>query len=158
MAAHSLEDEVARNQLALVIKGGNIGKEVFIYALKKALEARNNLSGAVSFKQLQQVSGMGKLVPVPIDQSNIQMFEQHAKHYGVAFALKQNQETGDHHVFFRAKDQQQIDLAFKACIKEQMNTPQKPSIKAELEQSKAQAKTQDREPEKTKDKVPTLDR
>ena len=103
--------------------------------------------GKVTVKELaKQNAGM---VNIEITDKNIKSFERYARKYGINYALKKDKskEPPVYLVFFKGRDQDALNAAFREFSQKQIQKANKPSIHKRLAAYRAMM------PKKTKDKV-----
>ena len=101
----------------------------------------------VTVKELaKQNAGM---VNIEITDKNIKSFERYARKYGINYALKKDKskEPPVYLVFFKGRDQDALNAAFREFSQKQIQKANKPSIHKRLAAYRAMM------PKKTKDKV-----
>ena len=98
----------------------------------KKAERKANPQGKITVKQLaKQNAGM---VNIEITPKNIKSFERYARKYGVNYALKKD-KTKDppvYLVFFKGRDQDALNSAFREFTQYHMKRANKQSIKKRL--------------------------
>ena len=97
-------------------------------------------------KIVKQNAGM---VNIEITDKNIKSFERYARKYGINYALKKekSKEPPVYLVFFKGRDQDALNAAFREFSQKQIQKANKPSIHKRLAAYRAMM------PKKTKDKV-----
>ncbi|MCU2172813.1 PcfB family protein, partial [Enterococcus faecium] len=89
-------------------------------------------------------------------EANIGAFKPCAKKYGVDFTLRKDKTTQPPHyvVIFKAKDADNLDLAFREFTAKTLSKEQRPSIRKVLSavKQKAAAQTKQRAKEKIKER------
>ena len=101
----------------------------------------------VTVKELaKQNAGM---VNIEITDKNIKSFERYARKYGINYALKKDKSKDPpvYLVFFKGRDQDALNAAFREFSQKQIQKANKPSIHKRLAAYRAMM------PKKTKDKV-----
>lgn len=100
------------------------------------------------------------LKSIEISEKNIKDFEKTAKKYNLEYALKKDVKTDPptYFVFFKGKDLDVIDFAFREYLKDSMEKAKesKPSIRKALKKMVDKAKTMNKTRDKLKDKEPSL--
>jgi len=100
------------------------------------------------------------LKSIEISEKNIKDFEKTAKKYNLEYALKKDIKTDPptYFVFFKGKDLDVIDFAFREYLKESMEKAKenKPSIRKALKKMLDKAKAMNKTRDKLKDKEPSL--
>ena len=88
--------------------------------------------GKITVKELaKQNAGM---VNIEITSKNIKSFERHARKYGINYALKKD-KTKDppvYMVFFKGRDQDALNAAFRAFTQKEIQKANRPSIRKRL--------------------------
>lgn len=115
---------------------------------QKSVEKKNQPKhGKVTVKELaKQNAGM---VNIEITNKNIKSFERYARKYGINYALKKDKskEPPVYLGFFKGRDQDALNAAFREFSQKQIQKANKPSIHKRLAAYRAMM------PKKTKDKV-----
>lgn len=95
---------------------------------KGQLETRKK----ISLKELSKK--YDGLKSIEINENNIRGFEKTAKKYGIEYALKKDKTTEPptYIVFFKGKDTDILDTAFKEFIGNEMDKDKRPSLKQAL--------------------------
>ena len=98
--------------------------------------------------------GQASLTNIEITEQNIKAFSAVAKKYDIDYALKKDPSTYPPHyyVFFKAKDKDQLQPAFKEFTAMTLGRENRPTIRERLAQAQEQSKTKHREREKVKTK------
>lgn len=160
-----MQEEVTQKTIALSIKTTKLTAAVLRTALKKFLDAQkqkgNNpyVKGKQSVKELVgQNAGVSN---IEINDSNIKAFERVAKKYGMDFAVqKDKSETPPKYlVYFKGRDTDVINQAFREFVGKQMKKQQKPSIMEKLTHFKdvqSQGMNRERAREHQKDRGQSL--
>lgn len=161
-----MEEEVTQKTIALSVKATKVTADVLRMMLRKYLagqkqKGRNPYKkGKQTYNQLQK-QGIG-LRHIDITDDNIKSFERVAKRYKIDFALEK-EDTGKnpptYYVFFKAPDEDTINLAFKKFVGKQMQRKDKPSIMEKLEHFKdvvAKGMNRERSREHKKDRGQSL--
>lgn len=123
-------------------------------AQRKAQQQNKKQHGKMSVKQL--VSSGSGVSNIEITDQNIKSFERIARKYGIDFSLKKDKSKVPprYIVFFRGKDTDVVNQAFKEYVAGQTKSKSKPSIKKRLAHykeivaksiKKSRNKTKDRE-------------
>lgn len=133
-----MEEEVTQKTIALSIKTAKVTTDVLRMMLRKYLAAQHQKGknpykqGKQTYEQLKK-QGVG-LSNIQITDGNIKSFERVAREYKLDFALKR-EKTGNpptYYVFFKAPDNDTMNLAFKKFVGDQMKKKDKPSIMEKL--------------------------
>ena len=154
-----MQEEVTQKTIALSMKTGKLTAQVLQAALKKYLQHRAKGKtmlhhGQQSLKQLKKHGAA--LSNIEITEANIGAFKPCAKKYGVDFTLRKDKTTQPPHyvVIFKAKDADNLDLAFREFTAKTLSKEQRPSIRKVLSavKQKAAAQTKQRAKEKIKER------
>jgi hypothetical protein len=148
-----MEEEVNQKTVALVVNTSKMTASVLKHAIEKKLQSdkqkRIGRKNAAVVKKQNQVhkgkmsvkevvsSGSG-VSNIELADSNIKSFERIASKYGLDFSLKKDKsrEPPRYIVFFRGKDTDVINQAFKEFVAKQTRSKDKPSIKKRLQHYK----------------------
>ncbi|MEG0154932.1 MAG: PcfB family protein [Lachnospiraceae bacterium] len=160
-----MEEEVTQKTIALTIKATKLTADVLKAALRKFLAAQRQKSknpykvGKQTVKELtKQNAGVSN---IEISDGNIKSFERIAKKYGIDFALKKDKtDTPPKYlVFFKGRDTDALNQAFREYVGKQMKKNDKPSIRRQLAYFKeiiAKGKNRERAKEHQKDRGQSL--
>ena len=116
-------------------------------SVEKKAQKNQPKQGKVTVKELaKQNAGM---VNIEITDKNIKSFERYARKYGINYALKKDKskEPPVYLVFFKGRDQDALNAAFREFSQKQIQKANKPSIHKRLATYRAMM------PKKSKDKV-----
>ena len=130
------------------VPGGKIQKSVkYSKNFIQLISGSQPKQEKVTVKELaKQNAGM---VNIEITDKNIKSFERYARKYGINYALKKDKskEPPVYLVFFKGRDQDALNAAFREFSQKQIQKANKPSIHKRLAAYRAMM------PKKTKDKV-----
>lgn len=161
-----MQDEINTKVVALVIRTGSqsakLTSQVLMEAMKKFIEQnRHQGDGIRHGKQtvgqlMRQNTGLTNL---EITDQNIKSFERIARKYNIDFALQRDKSspTPKYLVFFKARDVDVMQAAFKDYVALQVNPDQKPSVRKALEIMRNRTMNQ-KQHEKVKEKERGLER
>ncbi len=95
-----------------------------------------------------------ELTNIEITDNNIRSFEKVARKYGITYSLKKDRSSDPprYLVFFRAKDVDVMEAAFKEYTGATLPLEKKRSIRKRLQKAIGISKTKHREREKVKEK------
>lgn len=142
-----MQEEITEKSIALVVENGKMTGSV----LKELLEAylrekeKNKLPKVTKVKRkktsLKKLSEKyDGLKSIEINDKNIKEFEKTAKKYGIEYALKKDKTTDPptYIVFFKGKDTDILDAAFKDFLGKEMDKDKekRPSLMALLKKMK----------------------
>lgn len=133
-----MEEEVTQKTIALTIQTTKLTANTLKDAIRKFLDGQKQKErnpyqrGKQSVKQLMdQNTGVSN---IEISDSNIKSFERVAKKYGIDFAVKKDR-TGNppkYLVFFKGRDTDVLNQAFREFVSGQLAKKEKPSIQQKL--------------------------
>ena len=115
--------------------------------MEKKAQKNQPKQGKITVKELaKQNAGM---VNIEITNRNIKSFERYARKYGINYALKKDKSKDPpvYLVFFKGRDQDALNAAFREFSQKEIQKANKPSIHKRLAAYRAMM------PKKTKDKV-----
>ena len=144
-----MQEEVTQKTVTFCIRATKITADL----LKKVLVAylRHQKQKSVEKKAQKNQPKQGKVTvkDIEITDKNIKSFERYARKYGINYALKKDKskEPPVYLVFFKGRDQDALNAAFREFSQKQIQKANKPSIHKRLAAYRAMM------PKKTKDKV-----
>lgn len=154
-----VQEEITQGVISLSVEAGKMTADLLQKAVKKVLEEMQKKPSQRSLHQgkqtLHQLKQHGaSLTNIEITEQNIKAFSAVAKKYDIDYALKKDPTTEPPHyyVFFKAKDKDQLQPAFKEFTAMTLGREKRPTIRERLAQAQEQAKTQHRQREKVKTK------
>lgn len=157
-----MQEELTKKIIALSIKSSKMTAKVLAKGMKYYMTNRSSRTikhGQQTYEELY--SSGATLQNIEINRSNIGSFTPIAKRYGIDFALKKNPTEDRYLVFFKAKDINIIDQAFKdftiQVTKQKEAVKSRESIFVKLERYKKQIAENQKareQTEKTKAKKP----
>ena len=165
-----MQEDINRQTITLCISGGKLTARAFrsatAYASKQIDKMKaNNLAKQNAASQKEEpvrgeqtladlTAGKDKLTNIQITDKNIGSFHKVARKYDIDYALKKDPTTEPPHyyVFFKAKDKDQLQPAFKEFTAMTLDREKRPTIRERLAQAQEQTKTKHREREKVKAK------
>ena len=160
-----MEEEVTQRTIALSIRTAKLTGNVLRAALRKFLAAQHH-KGKNPYKQgkqtVKELIGQNAGVSnIEINDGNIKSFERVAKKYGIDYALKKDKSENPpkYLVFFKGRDTDVLNQAFKEYVGKQMKQKDKPSIMEKLTHFKevvAKGKNRERAKEHQKDRGQSL--
>ena len=115
-----MQEEITQRTVSLSVEAGKMTADLLQKAVKKVLEEmqkkpsqRTLHQGKQTLHQLKQHGA--SLTNIEITEQNIKAFSVVAKKYDIDYALKKDPTTAPPHyyVFFKAKDKDQLQPAFK---------------------------------------------
>ena len=154
-----MQEEVTQKTVTFCIRTTKVKKDVLKKVLAAYLRHQKQKSvekkakknqpkqGKVTVKELaKQNAGM---VNIEITNKNIKSFERYARKYGINYALKKDKSKDPpmYLVFFKGRDQDALNAAFREFSQKQIQKANKPSIHKRLATYRAMM------PKKSKDKV-----
>lgn len=160
-----MQEEVDQKTIALAVNttkmtGRVLAKAIQMYLRhhKDKLKNPKIYHGKQTIKQLMKQNAA--LSNIEITDKNIRSFESVAKKYNIDYALKKDtsEQPPRYLVFFKGRDVDVINMAFKEFTQKQLKHKDKPSLRKLLSKLKEQAQklNQNRDREKNKDRDITL--
>ena len=147
-----MQEEITQRTVSLSVEAGKMTADLLQKAVKKVLEEMQKKPSQRTLHQLKQHGA--SLTNIEITEQNIKAFSAVAKKYDIDYALKKDPTTDPPHyyVFFKAKDKDQLQPAFKEFTAMTLNREKRPTIRERLAQAQEQTKAKHREREKVKTK------
>ena len=136
-----MQEEVTDKSIAFVTNNTKMTASVLktlIVAYLREREKEKISKGQVETRKKVSLKELSKkydgLKSIEINENNIKGFERTAKKYGIEYALKKDKTTEPptYIVFFKGKDTDILDTAFKEFVGNEMNKDQRPSLKKAL--------------------------
>lgn len=136
-----MQEEVTDKSIAFVTNNTKMTASVLktlIVAYLREREKEKISKGQVETRKKVSLKELSKkydgLKSIEINENNIKGFERTAKKYGIEYALKKDKTTEPptYIVFFKGKDTDILDTAFKEFIGNEMDKHQRPSLKKAL--------------------------
>lgn len=160
-----MQEEVDQKTIALAVNTTKMTGRVLAKAIQMYLRHHKDKSknpkiyhGKQTIKQLMKQNAA--LSNIEITDKNIRSFESVAKKYNIDYALKKDtsEQPPRYLVFFKGRDVDVINMAFKEFTQKQLKHKDKPSLRKLLSKLKEQAQklNQNRDREKNKDRDITL--
>lgn len=152
-----MQEEITQKTIALSISTGKMTSRVLLAAIRELMRQQKQKTpkgykGKQTMKQL--VKQNTALSNIEITDQNIKSFERTARKYGIDYALKKDvSETPPRYlVFFKGRDVDVINMAFKEYVAKQMKHKDKPSIREMLSQARGLVTQNHRQREKVKER------
>ncbi len=160
-----MQEEVDQKTIVLAVNTTKMTGRVLAKAIQLYLQHHKDKSkspkihhGKQTIKQLMKQNAA--LSNIEITDKNIRSFESVAKKYNIDYALKKDtsEQPPRYLVFFKGRDVDVINMAFKEFTQKQLKHKDKPSLRKLLSKLKEQAQklNQNRDREKNKDRDITL--
>ena len=160
-----MQEEVDQKTIALAVNTTKMTGRVLAKAIQMYLRHHKDKSknpkiyhGKQTIKQLMKQNAA--LSNIEITDKNIRSFKSVAKKYNIDYALKKDtsEQPPRYLVFFKGRDVDVINMAFKEFTQKQLKHKDKPSLRKLLSKLKEQAQklNQNRDREKNKDRDITL--
>ena len=153
-----MQEQNSEKLVSLSVKASKMTANVLKNAFKTFLQAQKNKTpkvckGKQSVRKLMK-SGE-KLTNIEITDNNIKCFDKIARKYGIDYSLKKDasEDPPRYFVFFKSKDAEVMNSAFKEFVGREMSRDKKPSIIKRIKtisKTLAAARAQERTREKTK--------
>ena len=151
-----MQEQNSEKVVSLSVRATKVTANVLKSAVRAYLSAQKNKSkGKQSVKHIIQKGE--KLTNIEVTDQNIKSFNKTARKYGIDYSLKKDgsEKPPRYFIFFKAKDAEVMNAAFKDFLGKELKKKEKPSIKARLktlgEQVKQKAQERTREKNKTRE-------
>ncbi|MCF6461761.1 PcfB family protein [Clostridium sp. Cult3] len=160
-----LQEEVTEKSIAFVAKNNKMTLSVLktlISAYLKEKEKQKISKGQIIKRKKISLKELSKkydgLKSIEINEDNIKGFEKTAKKYGIEYALKKDKTTDPpiYIVFFKGKDTDILDTAFREFIGNEMDKDKRPSLKQALNKMKEISKSLNKDKVKKKHQEQSL--
>lgn len=160
-----INEEIARKTLNMEVKAAKVTARLLISLLKKIMKEAGKLGGLEkliktngSEVKLKDMVKKGQLEEIPVQEAELKELKKELNRYGVKFSVMKDKETGNHSVFFQAKDMKVMEKAFKHALETtEKKTERKESIRKKIEKFKEMAKnTVSKDKIKNKEKEQSL--
>ena len=138
-----MQEEITQGAVSLSVEASKMTADLLQKALKKVLEEMQKKPSQRTLRQgkqtLHQLKQHGaSLTNIEIPEQNIKAFSAVAKKCDIDYALKKDHhaEPPHYYVFFKAKDKDQLQPAFKEFTAMTLNREKRPSIRERLAEAK----------------------
>ena len=151
-----MEEEVTQRTIALSIRTAKLTGNVLRAALRKFLAAQHQ-KGKNPYKQGKQT--VKELIGQNAGVSNIEINDGNIKSFDYALKKDKSENPPKYLVFFKGRDTDVLNQAFKEYVGKQMKQKDKPSIMEKLTHFKeivAKGKNRERAKEHQKDRGQSL--
>lgn len=154
-----MQEEVNQKVISLCIRTGKLTTNVLAKAMRMFLEAQKQKSGQFakgkqSLKKLMEQNAGA--TSIEVDGSNIKSFDRIARKYHIDYAVKKDKtsEPPKYFVFFKARDQDTMTMAFKEFVAKHSRKRDRPPFREILRKFKdlSMGMDKNREREKTRQK------
>ncbi len=155
-----MQERNSEKVVSLSVRATKVTANVLKSAVRAYLSAQKNKSPKV-YKGKQSVKHLiqkgEKLTNIEVTDQNIKSFNKTARKYAIDYSLKKDgsEKPPRYFIFFKAKDAEVMNAAFKDFLGKELKKKEKPSIKAKLktlgEQVKQKAQERTREKNKTRE-------
>ena len=152
-----MQEQNTEKTVALSVKTGKMTAKVLKSAVKAFLNSQRNkkpkiYKGKQSVKHL--VQGGGELTSIEVTDKNIKSFDKTARKYGIDYALKKDctEEPPKYFVFFKAKNNDVLTMAFKEFAANELTKSKKTPIREKLRNVAERVKAKDKERSREKSK------
>lgn len=159
-----MQEEVDRQTIGIAVSTAKMTGRVLAKALNMYLQHQKDKSknpkmyhGKQTIRQLMKQNAA--LSNIEITDNNIRCFESVAKKYNIDYALKKDtSETPPRYlVFFKGRDVDVLNMAFKEFTQKQLHKKEKPSVRKLLAKLKEQVQKLNKDREKVKEKDRSLE-
>ncbi|WP_352420151.1 PcfB family protein [Proteiniborus sp.] len=160
-----MQEEVTEKSIAFVAKNNKMTLSVLkilISAYLKEKERQKISKGQTVKRKKISLRELSKkydgLKSIEINEDNIKGFEKTAKKYGIEYALKKDKTTDPpiYIVFFKGKDTDILDTAFREFIGNEMDKDKRPSLKQAINKMKEISKSLNKDKVKNKHQEQSL--
>ncbi|MCR5499660.1 MAG: PcfB family protein [Acetatifactor sp.] len=149
-----MEEEVNEKVVSIVISGVKLSASILARALAKVIaddkarsaakaqaKANTPKTGKMTLDELNRQNAGA--VSIEINDGNIKSFDRVARKYGIDYAVKKDGscDPPKYFVFFKARDQDTMTMAFKEFVKENEKRQNRTSFKERLNAYKEKAKS-----------------
>ncbi len=138
-----MQEEITQGAVSLSVEASKMTADLLQKALKKVLEEMQKKPSQRTLRQgkqtLHQLKQHGaSLTNIEIPEQNIKAFSAVAKKCDIDYALKKDHhaEPPHYYVFFKAKDKDQLQPAFKEFTAMTLDREKRPSIRERLAEAK----------------------
>lgn len=152
-----MQEEINQKTIALAVSASKMTGRVLMQAVQIYLQNQKSkqpkiYKGKQTIRQLMKQNAA--LSNIEITDENIRSFESVAKKYNIDYSLKKDtSETPPRYlVFFKGRDVDVINMAFKEYTQKQIRKKDKRSLRKLLVKLKEQSKNQNRQRDKIKEK------
>jgi seryl-tRNA(Sec) selenium transferase len=129
-----MQEEVTQKTITFCIQTTKMTTDVLQKAVSAYLRSQSSIKadkqhqGKTSVKKLAKQNG--GMTNIEITKKNIKSFERHARKYGINYALKKDKSKIPpvYMVFFKGRDQDAINAAFRDFTQKQLQKANRPSI------------------------------
>lgn len=155
-----MEEEVTQHVLTICVQAGKMTEKVLADAISSFLRYQNChnnkvKAGKQSYRQL--MSQNAGAVSIEIKPEDIKSFNRVARKYHIDYAFKKDKscDPPKYFVFFKARDETSMSMAFNEYVKKQSKEQSRPSIREKLRQLRDATldKGKDRQMERVKAKT-----
>lgn len=139
-----INEEVARKTLNMEVRTGKVTGKILLNLLKKLMKEADKLGGLEKLVntngnevKLKDLVKKGQLEEIPVQEVDLKELKKELNKDGVMFSVMKDKSTGNHFVFFQAKDIKVMDKAFKKTISlSEKKAERKDSIHKNIEKFK----------------------
>lgn len=134
-----VQEEINNKQVALIQKGSKVTGAMILKAIRAYQQHQKNKQlypevpqGKMSVQELAK-KGQG-LTSLDLNDKDLKNFDRIMKKYGVDYAVMTDKKTKPptHTIFFKGKDADAINKAFKELTEKMAEKQKKPSVLVEL--------------------------
>ena len=126
-----MQEEMERKAVAISVKAGKLTADLLKKAITKALAEMEKSQKNPKIYRGKQSVGVSN---IEVTDGNIKSFERYARKYGINYALKKDKSKDPpmYLVFFKGRDQDALNAAFREFSQKQIQKANKPSIHKRL--------------------------
>lgn len=164
-----MEEETTQKTIALAMNGAKLSANELRSMMKRYLDHHSRQKSRASHhKTVHKKVSVKELIgqdagakSIEISENNIKCFERTAKKYNIDFAVKKDRtkDPPKYLVFFKARDADVLEQAFKEFVYANEKKKNRPSVRQKLNRLKEVVsldKNQERSREKNKDRGQAL--
>ncbi|MDO5018479.1 MAG: PcfB family protein [Lagierella massiliensis] len=143
-----INEEIARKTLNMEIRAAKVTGKTLMDLLKKLMKEAKKNGGLENFisengneVKLKDMVKKGQLEELNVKDDELKELKKELNKHGVKFSIMRDKETGNHSVFFQAKDVKVMEHAFKKAVScSEKKADRKESIHKSIEKFKEMAK------------------
>jgi len=144
-----INEEIARKTLNMEVRAAKVTGRLILNLLKKVMreaEKQGGLEKLVNANgtevKLKDMVKKGQLEELNVRDDELKELKKELNKHGVKFSIMRDKETGNHSVFFQAKDVKVMEHAFKKAVsRSEKKADRKESITKQIDKFKEMAKS-----------------
>lgn len=161
-----INEEISNKTLSIAVQEGRSLARAIWEQIKKLVEKAQKEGKSIekfiqdnsSEIKLKDLVKKGQLEEIPVKDAELKELRKQLNRHGVKFSVMKDKETGNHSVFFQARDLKVMEHAFKKSLQAVQNKGKaKPSIIEQIKKYREMAKnTISKDKVKNKEKEQSL--